>query len=48
MMGLRWYVAGHIPLSNGYETMIFVSWSLLLLSLLFYHKLRFLPSVALL
>mgnify|MGYP002515429454 FL=1 len=25
LMGLRWYIAGHIPLSNGYETMLFVS-----------------------
>ncbi|MFI3248962.1 MAG: cytochrome c biogenesis protein CcsA [Rikenellaceae bacterium] len=48
VMGLRWYVAGHIPLSNGYETMIFVSWSLLLLSLLLYKKVRFMPAVALL
>ena len=25
LTALRWYVAGHIPLSNGYETMLFVS-----------------------
>ncbi len=48
VMGLRWYIAGHIPLSNGYETMIFVSWSLLLLSLALYKKVRFMPAVALL
>ena len=32
-MALRGYAAGHLPLSNGYETMIFVSWCLSLLAL---------------
>ena len=25
LLAVRWYIAGHIPLSNGYETMLFVS-----------------------
>lgn len=25
-LGLRWYVSGHVPLSNGFETMQFLSW----------------------
>lgn len=25
-IALRWYVSGHVPLSNGYETMQFMSW----------------------
>ncbi|WP_337600297.1 cytochrome c biogenesis protein CcsA [Alistipes ihumii] len=32
-MALRGYAAGHLPLSNGYETMIFVAWCLSLLAL---------------
>ncbi|MGN0228495.1 MAG: cytochrome c biogenesis protein CcsA [Muribaculaceae bacterium] len=33
MIGARWYVARHIPLSNGYETMLFMSWAILIFSL---------------
>ena len=25
-LGLRWYVSGHVPLSNGFETMQFLAW----------------------
>ena len=31
----RWYISGHAPLSNGYESMIFVSWAFLLAGLIF-------------
>ena len=37
---LRWYVSGNIPLSNGYETMAFVSLSTSLLTLLAIWMLR--------
>lgn len=30
-IGLRWYVSGHVPLSNGFETMQFMAWSCMLL-----------------
>ncbi len=39
--GLRWYVSGHAPLSNGYESMIFVSWISLLAGLLFVRRTGF-------
>ena len=39
--GLRWYVSGHAPLSNGYESMIFVSWVSLLAGLLFVRRTGF-------
>ncbi len=26
-LSLRWYIAGHAPWSNGYETMIYVGWA---------------------
>lgn len=32
---LRWYISGHVPLANGYETMLFVSLIILLLGALF-------------
>jgi cytochrome c-type biogenesis protein CcsB len=37
-MGLRWYVSGHAPWSNGYESMIFIAWALLLAGLLFSRR----------
>ena len=35
---LRWYVAEHPPWSNGYEMIVFVSWSLMLFGLFFHKK----------
>ena len=32
-LGLRWWLSGHIPVSNGPETMLFMAWVLLLFSL---------------
>ena len=32
-LALRWWLGGHIPLSNGPETMLFMAWVLLLLTL---------------
>ena len=29
-MGLRWYLSGHAPWSNGYEALILISWSSIL------------------
>lgn len=29
-LGMRWYLSGHAPMSNGYESMIFVAWGTLL------------------
>jgi len=26
-LGLRWYISGHAPWSNGYESMIYISWA---------------------
>jgi ABC-type transport system involved in cytochrome c biogenesis permease subunit len=34
VIGLRWYVSRHVPLSNGFETMHFMALSAILLSLL--------------
>ena len=40
-LALRWYVSGHAPMSNGYESMIFVSWITLLAGLIFSRKTGF-------
>ncbi|NPA74418.1 MAG: cytochrome c biogenesis protein CcsA [Epsilonproteobacteria bacterium] len=34
-MGLRWYVSGHAPWSDGYESMLYISWSMILAGLIF-------------
>ena len=34
-MGLRWYLAGHAPWSNGYETLLLVAWSVVLAGFFF-------------
>ena len=39
-LGLRWWLSGHIPLSNGYETMLFMAWVLLLLTVVFFRRFR--------
>lgn len=33
MLVMRWVVSGHVPLSNGYETMQFLAWVILVLCL---------------
>ncbi|MBQ9357461.1 MAG: cytochrome c biogenesis protein CcsA [Prevotella sp.] len=37
-LALRWWLSGHIPVSNGPETMLFMAWVLLLLTMLLSRK----------
>ncbi len=37
-LGLRWYISGHSPMSNGYESMLFISWVTLLAGFIFSRK----------
>jgi len=37
-LALRWYIAGHAPWSNGYESMIFIGWASMLAGFTFYKK----------
>ena len=37
-LALRWYISGHAPMSNGYESMIFVSWVIILGGFLFIRR----------
>ena len=34
-LGIRWYISNHAPWSNGYESMIFISWATCLGGLIF-------------
>jgi cytochrome c-type biogenesis protein CcsB len=37
-LAIRWYVSGHSPMSNGYESMIFISWVIILAGFIFSRK----------
>ncbi len=39
-LSLRWWLSGHVPLSNGYETMLFMAWLLLVLTIVLFRKIR--------
>ena len=43
-LALRWYISGHLPLSNGYETMLFMAWAILLLTLFLQRKFNMIHS----
>lgn len=40
-IGLRWYISGHIPLSNGFETMQFMAWCSLIICINIRNKFSF-------
>lgn len=37
-LGLRWYISGHAPWSNGYEAIVFIAWVTVLAGFLFSRK----------
>ncbi|MCF6280393.1 MAG: cytochrome c biogenesis protein CcsA [Flavobacteriaceae bacterium] len=37
-LGIRWYISGHAPWSNGYEAMIYVAWATMLFGLILGRK----------
>lgn len=37
-LGVRWYISGHAPWSNGYESMLYVGWATLLSGFVFLKK----------
>ncbi len=44
-LGIRWYLSGHAPWSNGYEAIIFISWVGVLAGLLLYrNRNAFIPA----
>ncbi|MGE4289869.1 MAG: c-type cytochrome biogenesis protein CcsB [Salinivirgaceae bacterium] len=34
-LAIRWYISGHAPMSNGYESLVFISWVTLLAGFIF-------------
>lgn len=40
-LAIRWYVSGHAPMSNGYESMIFISWVTVLAGFIFSKRSSF-------
>lgn len=38
LFGLRWWISGHLPVSNGHETMLFMAWVILMLTFMLYKK----------
>jgi len=48
-LAIRWYISGHSPMSNGYESMIFISWVTLLAGFIFSRRSAFtLPATSVL
>ena len=45
-LGVRWYVSGHAPWSNGYESMIYISWAAMLAGLIFVKNTPFALAAA--
>lgn len=37
-MGIRWYISGHAPWSNSYESMVYIAWALILCGIIFANK----------
>ncbi|UCG28559.1 MAG: c-type cytochrome biogenesis protein CcsB, partial [Bacteroidales bacterium] len=44
-LGLRWYISGHAPWSNGFESMIYVAWATMLAGFIFANKSPFALSM---
>lgn len=38
LLGLRWWLSGHIPVSNGHETMLFMAWAILIITIVIDRK----------
>lgn len=45
-VGLRWYICGHAPWTNAYESMVCTSWMLVGSGLLFARRFPILPALA--
>jgi cytochrome c-type biogenesis protein CcsB len=37
-MGFRWYISGHAPWSNTYESLIYIAWSIMFAGVVFFRK----------
>jgi cytochrome c-type biogenesis protein CcsB len=48
ILALRWFVSGHIPLSNTFETMLFAAWCVILITILLNRKSKIFTAAGLL
>jgi len=37
-LGLRWYISGHAPWSDSYESLLYISWSAMLAGIIFFRR----------
>jgi len=37
-MGIRWYISGHAPWSNTYESLVYIAWSTMFAGVVFFRK----------
>jgi cytochrome c-type biogenesis protein CcsB len=37
-LGLRWYISGHAPWSDSYESLLYISWSAMLAGIVFFRR----------
>lgn len=44
LLVVRWWVSGHAPMSNGYETMIFMAWAIIIFTILIMRKIDIVKS----
>ena len=47
-LALRWIINGTIPIANGYETMLLLSWLIMIVSILTTHKMQLMTTFGLL
>jgi cytochrome c-type biogenesis protein CcsB len=40
-LGLRWYISGHAPWSDGYESMVYIAWTIILAGIMFARQSEF-------
>lgn len=45
LLTLRWWISGHAPMSNGYETMVFMSWATMAFTILTMRKAEIVRSL---
>ena len=38
LLCMRWWISGHLPLSNGYETMQFMAWAMLVITAVLHRR----------
>lgn len=46
-LAIRWYITGHAPWSNGYESMVFIAWATALAGLVFINRSKITLSLTL-